>query len=143
MDKVSKTVSINAPVEKVFAYMEDPAHLPDIWPSIMEISNIKEEADGKRTYDWVYKMGGMKFNGQSETIEFIRNKRIVVNNPKGIKSKFTWDYEQEGNGTRLDLQAEYVVPVPLLGKLAESAVTKHGDEEAEALLTKLKELMEA
>ncbi len=143
MNKVSKTVSINAPVEKVFAYMEDPAHLPDIWPSILEISNIKEEADSKKTYDWVYKMGGMKFNGKSETVEFIPNKRIVVNNPKGIKSKFTWDYEQEGSGTRLNFQAEYVIPVPLLGKLAESAVTKHGDQEADELLANLKAIMEA
>jgi len=143
MKKVSKSISINAPVEKVFAYMEDPAHLPDIWPSIQEISNIKEEADGKKSYDWAYKMGGMKFNGKSETVEFIPNKRIVVNNPKGIKSKFTWDYEQEGSGTRLNFQAEYVIPVPLLGKLAESAVTKQGDEEADDLLANLKAKMEA
>ncbi len=143
MKKVSKSVSINAPVEKVFAYMEDPSHLPDIWPSILAISNIQEEADGKKSYDWVYKMGGMKFNGKSETVEFIPNKRIVVNNPKGIKSKFTWDYEQEGSGTRLNFQAEYVIPVPLLGKLAASAVTKHGDEEADQLLANLKAKMEA
>ncbi len=109
----------------------------------MEISNIQEKADGKKSYDWVYKMGGMKFNGKSETVEFIPNKRIVVNNPKGIKSKFTWDYEQEGSRTRLNLNAEYVIPVPLLGKLAESAVTKHGDEEADDLLANLKAKMEA
>ncbi len=75
---------------------------------------------------------------------FVINFRIpcVVNNPKGIKSKFTWDYEQEGSGTRLNLQAEYIIPVTLLGKLAESAFTKHGDEEADDLLANLKTKME-
>jgi len=143
MKKISKTVNINAPVEKVFAYMENPAHLPEIWPSILEVSNILDEGDGKKSYDWVYKMAGMKFNGHSETLEYIPNKRIVVNNPKGIESKFTWDYKQEGNGTRINLNAEYVIPVPLLGKLAEAAVTKQGDNEADELLANLKKIMEA
>lgn len=142
MKKVSKSASINAPVEKVFAYMADPAHLPEIWPSILEVTNIQEEADGKKSYDWIYKMAGMKFNGHSETLEFIPNKRIVVENTKGIDSKFTWDYEQAGSGTRLNLEAEYVIPLPLLGKLAESVVTKKGDEEADDLLSTLKAKME-
>jgi hypothetical protein len=35
-----------------------------------------------------------------------------------------WVYEAEEGGTKLTMQAEYVVPVPLLGKLAEAIIVK-------------------
>jgi hypothetical protein len=36
------------------------------------------------------------------------------------------------------MQAEYVVPVPLLGKLAEAFIVKQNENEAEILLANLK-----
>ncbi len=39
--KIHKTITINAPVEKVFAFMNDPHHLPEIWPSMVKIKDVK------------------------------------------------------------------------------------------------------
>lgn len=142
MIKMSRNISINAPVEKVFAFMEDPSNLPEIWPSMVEVKNIKREADGKASYDWVFKMAGMKIKGSSETLEYVPNKRIVVKNPKGVESTFTWDYESEGDKTNLNVDVEYVVPVPVLGKLAESIIVKQNEQEATVLLDNLKSKME-
>jgi uncharacterized protein YndB with AHSA1/START domain len=70
MIKANKSVYINAPVEKVFAYLEDPSNLPEVWPSMVEVRNIKDEADGKKNYEWTYKMAGVNINGFSETLEY-------------------------------------------------------------------------
>ena len=139
----SKTVTINAPVEKVFAFMENPANLPEIWPSMIDVSNIKEPPDKKYTYDWTYKMAGVKFKGAAETLEYMPNKRIVVKTTKGIESEFKWDYKPEGDSTKLTVEVEYNVPIPLVGKLAESLIVRQNEREAEILLDNLKMRMEA
>jgi len=137
-----KSIFINAPVEKVFAYVEDPSNLPEVWPSMVEVKNIISDADGKKNYDWTYKMAGLSINGHSETLEYEANKRIVVYNPKGIESKFTWDYISEGDGTRINVEVEYNIPLPVLGKLAESIIVKQNEKEADTLLANVKAKME-
>ncbi len=143
MAKVEKTITINAPVEKVFAFMEDPANLPAIWPSMVEVKNIKPEPAGGYNYDWIYKMGGMHIEGSSKTAEYEQNKRLVDKSSKGIESEFTWIYQPEGGGTKLTVEVAYKVPVPVLGKLAESLIVKMNEREADTLLHNLKSIMEA
>lgn len=43
----------------------------------------------------------------------------------------------------LDVVVEYIVPVPVIGKLAERLIVKQNEREAETLLAKPKALMEA
>ena len=76
MATIKSSITINAPVEKVFEYTK-PGNLPEIWPSLVEVKNIKELPGGGYSWDWVYKMAGMKFNGSSEHVEFVENERTV------------------------------------------------------------------
>jgi len=141
--KLQKSITINAPVEKVFAYLSDPNHLPEIWPSMVEIKDVKPAPTGGYNFGWVYKMAGMRFDGASETTEEIPNQRTVTKSTKGIESQFVWDYKPENGGTNLTVDIEYKVPVPLLGKLAESFIIKQNEHEADTLLNNLKSRMEA
>ena len=143
MVELKRHIEINAPVEKVFDFIEEPENLLEIWPSMQEVRNVKELPEGGRTYDWTYKMAGIKFKGSSKTLEFIDNERAVVVSEKGIPSKFIWEYHPSKEGTSLDVRLEYEIPVPVLGKLAEKVVRKINDNEADALLSNLKAVMEA
>jgi carbon monoxide dehydrogenase subunit G len=88
-------------------------------------------------------MAGIKFKGSSRTTEFVNNERSVVVNEEGIPSTLTWEYRPYGEGTSLDVRIEYEIPVPVLGKLAEKVIIKMNDNEADALLSNLKAVMEA
>jgi len=142
MAKITKSVTINAPVEKVFAFMSQPTNLPEVWPSMVEIKNVQPSPAGGYNFGWVYKMAGMRFDGASETTESITNQRTVTKSTKGIKSTFVWIYESKDGGTKLTVEVEYIVPVPLLGKLAEAFIMKQNDHEADVLLANLKARME-
>ncbi len=142
MAKLQKSITINAPVEKVFAYLSDPKNLLEIWPSMIEIKDVQPAATGGYNFGWVYKMAGMRFEGASETVEEIPNQRTVTKSTKGIESHFVWTYEPENGGTKLTVDIEYKVPVPLLGKLADSFILKQNDQEGDALLANLKARME-
>jgi uncharacterized membrane protein len=143
MAKVTRMVIINAPVEKVFEFMNYPGNLPEIWPSMVEVKDIKPAQVGSYNFSWVYKMAGLRFEGASDTTEFVANQRIVTKSTKGISSTFVWQYEPNDGGTKLTVEVEYVVPVPLLGKLAESFIVKQNEHEADAMLANLKARMEA
>ena len=143
MEKLNKHIEIEAPVEKVYEFMGDPKNLLEIWPSMVDVANVQELPDGHMTYDWTYKMAGMRFNGSSKTTETIENKRSVVVNKGGIPSKFVWEYRPSDEGTTLDVGIEYEVPTPVLGKLAEKVVVKMNENEADIMLANLKAVMEA
>jgi hypothetical protein len=110
---------------------------------LVEVSNIKELPNGGYSWDWVYKMAGMRFNGASTHTEFVLNERTVAESTGGIESTITWLYQPEDGGTKMTTIVEYKVPVPLLGKLAESFIVKFNENESETILANLKARMEA
>lgn len=142
MVKVHKKITIHAPVSKVFTYMTDPRNLPEIWPSMVEVKNVNPGPHGGFNFEWVYKMGGMRFDGASDTTEFESNKHQVTKSTKGIESKLTWDYEMIKDETQVTLEIEYKVPIMLIGKFAEAILAKQNDQEADLLLMNLKNNME-
>jgi uncharacterized membrane protein len=142
MVKITRSIIIHAPVEKVFDYQSDPTNLPEIWPSMVEIKDVRPSASGGKDFGWVYKMAGMRFDGASETVEQIANQRLVTKSVKGIESTFVWTYYSEDGETMLTLEVEYNVPIPLLGKLAEAFILKQNEHEADVVLANLKARME-
>lgn len=142
MAKIKKFVSINAPLDRVFEYLTHPEHLPEIWPSMIEVSGVQRKADGSHSFDWVYKMAGVHFNGHAETTEIETNKRVVVRNDKGIPSTFYWTYSGENGGTRVTLEVDYTLPGRVLDKLAEPFLHRVNEREAESMLENLKARME-
>ena len=143
MAKAWNSVFIKAPVDKVFSYTENPANMPDFWLSLQECTDIKRLPSGGFTYSWVYKMSGMRFKGTARTTEYVANRRVVNVTKGGIPSVQTWTFEPEPGGTKVTFAAEYTVPIPLLGKMAEALIVKMNQREADTLLANLKDRMEA
>ncbi|MGZ3452331.1 MAG: SRPBCC family protein [Polyangiales bacterium] len=142
MKKIRKSVLIQAPVERVFDYASNPENFPEVWPSMVEVSNIERKADGKHSFDWVYKMAGIRFHGHTDTTEVIPNQRVVTKSEKGIESVFTWTYAAEGGGTRLTVETQYTLPGTVLDKLAEPFLIRTNEREAETVLENIKSRLE-
>jgi uncharacterized protein YndB with AHSA1/START domain len=143
MATLKRSITINAPAEKVFEYGIEPTNLLEIWPSMIEVKNKKELPNGGYSYDFVYKMAGMRFTGSSEDTEVVPNERLVSISTGGIESTITWTYEPEGGGTKMTTLAEYKIPVPLLGKIAEAFIVKINENESNIILANLKARLEA
>jgi uncharacterized membrane protein len=143
MATVNKSITINAPVEKVFEYANKPENMLEIWPSMIEIKVIEQLPNGGSKAQFVYKMAGMRFESISEDTEFIPNQRVVSKTEDPIESEMIWEYQSEGEATKVTFKVEYTVPIPLLGKLAEAVIVKLNENEAETLLANLKARMEA
>ena len=139
---IAHSVHIDAPPEKIWDYFGDPTHLPEIWPSMLEVTDVEKLADGGRHYHWLYKMAGVKFEGETETVELVPKERLVDKTKGGIESTFVWAFKPENGGTKVELEVDYKVPVPLVGKLAETFIAKLNEREADTVLANLKDRME-
>ncbi|MDP2180975.1 MAG: SRPBCC family protein [Actinomycetota bacterium] len=142
MASQTKSVVVHAPVERVFTYLDDPMHLPEIWPSLMEITDVHSLANGGHTNRWTYKMAGMRLKGTSEDVEHIANERIVSKSKGGIDSTQTWMVQPEGDDTKVTFKVDYTIPVPVLGKLAEAAIIKLNDHEGDVIVANLRTILE-
>jgi uncharacterized protein YndB with AHSA1/START domain len=142
MTMIMQEVTINAPVEKVFSFLIDPRNLPEIWPNFIEVKNVKKADVGGHNFDWTYKMSGMRFEGKTETIEFVQNERLVTRATKGIESTLTWKLLPERDRTRLSVEIHYTVPTPLANRLKEQIVVQENEHEARAMIENLKTKVE-
>lgn len=141
---IERTTLIDAPVEKVFAYYSDPQNLPEVWPSLLEVTDVERDADGHpRRFGWVYKMAGMRFSGTTENTEFEPNRRYVAESKGGISSTITTVFEAKSGKTELRETVRYSVPVPLLGKVAQRFLEKLNENEVEIIHANLKAKMES
>ncbi|MGZ3422541.1 MAG: SRPBCC family protein [Polyangiales bacterium] len=143
MAKLRKSISIHAPVDRVFDYAANADNVPEYWPSMIEVSNKKDLPSGGHEFDWTYKMAGMRFHGHSTPIEYEQNRRLTVRNEKGIESTLVWSFEGENGGMRLTLEVEYQIPPTLLGKLAQPFILKLNERELDSVLENIKAITEA
>lgn len=144
MVRVEKSISIKAPVGKVFDYMADPKSNLDFLPGMMDIKDIHETENHIGTHFlWTYKMAGLRFEGETTVLEWVKNNRVVTQSRGGINSKWFFTYEPKDEGTALSLAVEYDVPIPVLGKLAEAIIRRLNEREAELALFNIKVRMES
>ncbi|WP_242342278.1 SRPBCC family protein [Anaeromyxobacter terrae] len=142
MERIEKKILIEVEATRVFEYLGDPKNLLEIWPSLVEVSNVQLMEGGRSSWDWTYKMAGLRFHGRSETIEAVRPTRRVTKNEKGIPSTLEWTFTQRDHGTEVAVKVDYELPLPLLGHVAELFLRHSNEREAETLLHNLKERLE-
>lgn len=142
MAKTEKTITINAPVEKIFNYIQEPTNLPEIWPSLVEITDVQQLSNGGHSNRFVYKMAGVRLKGTSQDIEYIPNQRIVSKTGGVAESTQTWLFKPEGEKTEVTFKVDYTIPVPVLGKLAEAIIVKMNEHEGDTIMANLKDRME-
>jgi uncharacterized membrane protein len=143
MSKLEKSITINAPIEKIFDYVGDQANLPKIWPSLIEITDLKALPNGGWSNRWKYKMTGIHLSGTSEDIEHVANQRIVSKTKGGVESIQTWMFQPGDGGTKVTFAVEYTIPIPVIGAVAEAVIVKMNEQEAKTILENLKAIMES
>jgi len=141
MEKVERSITINAPVEKVFSYITDPMNSLEYTPGMTEVRDITGQGLGQK-FGWTYKMIGIPFKGESEVMECIPNERYVEKSTGGIVSTWTWTFKPEAGGTLVNVVVEYTIPVPVLGKVGERLVMKQSEREADISVAYIKERLE-
>ena len=111
MAVVETSISINQPVEKVFAYLTDVQKQKDLNPSINAI-----EVGGKMAVGMRYKIkmtvAGREFVSENEIAALEPNKTFAIKTlaaPPASPVTNTYTLEKEGSATKLHLAMDAVV----------------------------------
>ncbi len=141
MPKIEKTITIKAAVEEVFAYIANPIHEPEWQINLMSIHDVTGEGVGQH-YRWQFKMAGILLHGESTVTEFVPNRRYANQSKGGAISTWTSTFDPHGSGTQWTLAVEYLVPIPVLGKIAEAVLVRQNEQGLELSMNAVKDKLE-
>jgi len=137
------SIVINAPAEKVFAYLADPLNDKEWDPGSKEVE-VEGSGLGMITR-WKYDFGGYQFGGKSAVVDYVLNQKIVW--------KATWEggFETattllvpDPAGTKLLSIVEYHIPAwpAALAKMTDAEIKKGVQEVSDGNLQRIKAAME-
>lgn len=142
MPILEKDITIKAPVDDVFDFVDEPANLPKIWPTLYEIKDVSALPNGGHRFSALYNVAGRKCECETETLERVAGQRIVDRTKGDFESTRTWRF-QGGNGqTKVAYKAEYETPKPL-PKDETRFFDRQSELEADMLLESLKAKFES
>ena len=99
------TVHIEAPVEKVFRAFKDPMALADVSVMATEMFDVKETKQGTGTfYSWRTRIAGIPVEGFDVYTDVVPNKHITEKSSNAFVGTWTYDFEPEGNGTKVTME---------------------------------------
>jgi Polyketide cyclase / dehydrase and lipid transport len=141
MLKLHKKTVVKAPLETVFGYIAKPENLPEIWPSLYEVSKVEKISAGGHRFSWLYNMIGTPIKGTTETVKYEDRKLIFDKATGDVEGTFKWTFAGENGTTEVTFDAEYEEK----GFLPEKDLRffeLRNEVEAEAILTNLKARLE-
>lgn len=140
MIEVSETVEVAAPLEDVWAYMDDPHTQPAVSPSISEVRDVDQRPDGK-SLAFTYRMAGVPLDGRLETTTYEPRERVVFEMSGALSGEITWEFEAVEDRTRFTYAAAYDVPGPLEA-VARPLVARYNRRELRRTLENVREALE-
>ena len=142
MISVSEDILIDAPVEGVYEYMDDPHNHAEVTPSITDVRNVERLENGGKRLEHTYAMAGIGVDGELEETEHVENELMRFEMRGELEGEITLTFDEEEDGTRLTYTAEYDIPGKVLEKLVEPFVRRYNERELRTTLENVKTRLE-
>ncbi len=146
MPVVDDSVTINAPAEKIFAFLVEGSNIP-VYDS--SCTRCEQEGEGAPALGMrlrgATKLLGKEFDWVTECTEFEPGKAFAVTSVEGkLSFRLRSSLSAEGEATRLDYHIEAESGLGgVFGRIADPLVTKAERRQVKANLGTLKDLMES
>jgi hypothetical protein len=113
-----------------------------IWlPTMVEVRDVIGTGAGQQ-FEWTSRMAGSLLRGQSTVIEHVPNVHGLHQSIGMVNSTFGYTVEPHEDGASLTVEIQYLVPVPVLGKLAERVLLRRNAREFEVGIVTIKDVLE-
>ena len=112
--RVRDEITIDAPVEEVFAYLDDPENSLALVPHLVEVKEVVPLPNGGHRMRFVA-LGrrGKLCEWVSEQVERVPNRRVVVRaRTEGVETIGVRRFEETAAGTQMQAELEYRVELP-------------------------------
>jgi hypothetical protein len=136
---LKKNAIIPAPPDKVFDVVFDTANISEIWRNVSNVRNLQALPNGGHSFQFDYTMAGLRLSSSGTDLLVLRPDRLVTRTTGGVTSTLSWTFKPILGNTQTDLtlEANYDVPVPLVGRLAEYFVARLNETDITHMLSYL------
>lgn len=144
MAKLTRSVTINVPVDTVFDFAMDIARFWSVFPEVA-VRDVQLRPDGVGSSARIYTHDlGLHFEGVVEFTEVVRNQRILAKVTFGPETPiWTFTFEPVDGGTTFTAEGEWHVNIPAVGGPLEGMIAKSHKKWLEGGLDSLKAALEA
>ncbi|HYZ78515.1 MAG TPA: SRPBCC family protein [Gaiellaceae bacterium] len=127
--EIHKSVTIDAPAERVFDLLDDPSAIPSYTPSVERVEDVRQsEQRIGDTFRVIYKAVGMTFEEKFTVIEHNRPTRLASRFENGMKGTFVYQVTPQGEHTALTVDVQYELPGGALGKAVDALLLERANE---------------
>lgn len=141
---VREHIDIAAPVDRVFAFMDTPAHQAEITPSLSESTLVERLPNGGSRARYTYRIFGLSFSGEVRATDYVPEERIVWIMEGNLQGTIRWYFDPSDAGCRFTYAATYQIPGPTLFRpVVRPLVRRYNEREVHALVQTLKKRLEA
>jgi uncharacterized protein YndB with AHSA1/START domain len=143
MAKLEAGITINRPIEEVFAFTSNPENEPLWRPELLELEQTSDGPIGVgTTFREVMQFLGRRIESTGEITEYEPNKRNAVKSTSGpFPFEITGTFEPVEGGTEVTFEVE--AEIGGFFRFAEPLVARMGKRQMETQLANLKDLLEA
>lgn len=137
---VEKTLRIEAPVEKVYAYWRNLENFPQWMSHVREVRYL-----GGDRFHWVVDgPAGAPAEWDAELLNVVENREMTWRSVEGstVENTGRVRFEADGTGTRVHVQLRYAPPGGVLGHIVARAFGVDPQSEMDDDLARLKSLVE-
>jgi ligand-binding SRPBCC domain-containing protein len=122
VSRVRDRVDIDAPVERVFAFFDDPANAELLVPGFWAVMAVEDLPDGGRRVEYTTRnRRGDLVDATSEHLEYDPPHSTVTRGEQsGIETTSTRRFVADGDRTRVEASIEWSAPVKYLASLVGS-----------------------
>ena len=138
MIEVSESTVIDAPLEVVFAFMDDPHNHVTVTPSLAEARNVEPLDNGGKRLDYTFRMAGIALDGELVETTHEPDERIVFEMRGQLEGEIDLSFEAVDGGTELTYTGRYEVPGRVLSAVAGPFVRRYNERELRTTLANVK-----
>ena len=143
MTSIDKEIILNAPLEKIYDFLIKPSNLPRIWPSLLEVTDVKLLPNGGYSDKYLYKMAGIRLRGTAKCTDVVPYHWFSVKIEGAANCTIAFTFRRKDTTqTKVTVTIDYRVSVPLVNRLAEAVIVKMNEREADMVLANLRVVME-
>ena len=140
MEKVSESIPVSAPSEKIFKLLAEPERAVVFVPGLSKITNV---AADKRSWDFEFSWHGLGISGHAECTAAEAPKKYQFKTVSGNRSTWTYECTPDAGKTRVSLEIEYDVPKNQLARFASEKILRTMNQNTvHQIVTHIKTLME-
>lgn len=107
MSKIEKRVVINCSLERLFTYVPEIDHLPELWPGLLEVGEVQRLPLGGAMARWLYKTTGVLFMQLDERCEPLVDRDGSLTTLGNIDCAMRWHFQADTHPPGITLSGDY------------------------------------